>query len=100
MFVGTSPLWILLVLLLTVNPFPAKLIYFNFQPLKVVCRYRDPQLQVAEKYWYLFNLRPNICEYLCLNTHFILNNSGFYRPIKRIDPYPADHDYCRFYSVY
>ena len=24
-------------------------------------RYRDPQLQVCENYWYLFNLTPNIC---------------------------------------
>ena len=32
------------------NPYPAKVIYFNFQPLEVVRRYRDPQLQVAENY--------------------------------------------------
>ena len=29
----------------------------NFHPLEVVSRYRDPQLQVAENYSYLFNLR-------------------------------------------
>ena len=30
------------------SPYPAELIYVNFQPLEVVSRYRDPQLQVAE----------------------------------------------------
>ena len=44
------------------NPFPAKLIYLNFQQLKVVSRYRDPQLQVAENYSYLFNLSTDICK--------------------------------------
>ena len=38
---------------------PAKLMYFYFQPLKVVSRYRDPQLQVAENYSYLLNLSTN-----------------------------------------
>ena len=37
-----------------------QIIYLNFQPLEVVCRYRDPQPQVVENYTYLFNLRPNI----------------------------------------
>ena len=41
------------------NPYPAKVIYLNFQPLDVVSRYRDPQLQVVENYSHLFNLRPN-----------------------------------------
>ena len=36
------------------NLYPAKLNNLNFQPLEVVSRYRDPQLQVAENYWYLF----------------------------------------------
>ena len=38
------------------NPYPVKLNHLNFQPLEVVSRYRDPQLQVAENYAYLFNL--------------------------------------------
>ena len=42
------------------NPYPAKLINLNFQPLEFVSRYRDPQPQVVENYSYLFNLRPNI----------------------------------------
>ena len=37
------------------NPYPANLIYLNFQPLKVVSRYRDPQPQVVENYSYVFN---------------------------------------------
>ena len=28
--------------------YPAKLIYLNFQPLEVVSRYRDSQVQVGE----------------------------------------------------
>ena len=34
----------------------------NFHQLEFVSRCRDPQLQVGENYWYLFNLRPNICK--------------------------------------
>ena len=45
-----------------INPFPAKLIYLNFHPLEVVSRYRDPQLQAAENYSYLFNLSTDICK--------------------------------------
>ena len=52
-----------------VNPLTAKLIYLNFQPLEVVSRYRDPQLQVAENYLCLFNLSTNISKTGCLNTH-------------------------------
>ena len=37
-----------------INPHSAKLIYSNFQPLEVVSRYRDPQLQVAENYSHLY----------------------------------------------
>ena len=57
-----------------INPYPAKLIYLHFQLLEVASRYRDPQLQVGENYWYLFNLRPSICKSWCLNSHFISNN--------------------------
>ena len=46
----------------TINPYPAKFIYLNFQPLGVGSRYRDPQLQVAENYLYLFDLSTNICK--------------------------------------
>ena len=41
--------------LININPYPAKLIYLNFQPLEVVSRYRDPQPQMVEKYSYLIN---------------------------------------------
>ena len=40
-----------------VNPYPAKEIYLNFQPLEVVSRYCDPQPQVVENYSYLSNLK-------------------------------------------
>ena len=53
--------------------------YFHFHPLVVVSRYRDPQQQVGENYSYLFILRPNICESLCLSTHFFLNDNWFIR---------------------
>ena len=39
-----------------INPYSAERIYLNFQPLEVVSRYRDTQLQVVENYSYLFNL--------------------------------------------
>ena len=71
-----------------VNPYPAKLIDLNFQPLEVVSRYCDPQLQVGEKYLYLFNLKTNICKSWCLNSNFISNNSDLIS--KQIKT-----DYCR-----
>ena len=46
-----------------INPYPSTVIYYNFKPLEVVSRYRDPHLQVAENYLYLFNLSTNICKY-------------------------------------
>ena len=42
-------------MLVYANPYPAKLIYLNFQPLEAVSRNRDPQLQVGKNYWYLVN---------------------------------------------
>ena len=59
------------------NPLPARLSYLNFNPLEVVHRYRDPQLQVGENYSYLFDLRSNICQSWNLSIQFILNNSDF-----------------------
>ena len=56
------------------SPYPAKLIYLNFQPLEVVSRYRDPQPQVVKNYSYLFNLRLSIYKYVFSNL--IPNNSG------------------------
>ena len=35
---------------------------FNFRPLEVVSHSSETQLQVAEKYSYLFNLIPSICK--------------------------------------
>ena len=39
-----------------INPFPAESSNLNFHPLEVVSRYRDPQLQVGEKFsqiWFI-----------------------------------------------
>ena len=54
---------------------PLSLIYLNFHPLKVVSGYRDPQIQVAENYSYLFHFSTYIYKSSCLDTHFIPNNS-------------------------
>ena len=59
-----------------INPYPAKVIYLNFQPLEVVSRYRDLQLQGAENYSYTFNLTTNIFKSFCLDTRIISNNSN------------------------
>ena len=57
------------VLIYDFNPYPAKVIYLNFQPHEVVSRYRDTQLQVAENYSYLFNLSTNICTNILMFRH-------------------------------
>ena len=46
----------------SLNSLPIKSSYLFFHSLKVVSRYRDPQLQMGENYSYLFNLIPNICK--------------------------------------
>ena len=43
-------------------PHTAKLNNQHFQPIEVVSRCRDAQLQVGEKYSRLFNLRLNFCK--------------------------------------
>ena len=58
---------------ISTSPDPAQIINLNFQPLELVSRYRDAQLQVTENYWYLFNLTSNSCKYWCLSSHFISN---------------------------
>ena len=49
--------------------------YLIIHPLEVVSRYRDPQLQVAENYSYLFSVSTNISKFRCFYTHFIPNTS-------------------------
>ena len=58
------------------NPLPAKFLNLNFHPLKVVSRYRDPQLAVVEKFSHYFCLvrDQTFANLECLNTHFIPNN--------------------------
>ena len=67
-----------------INPLTAMIFNLNCHPHEVVSRYRDPQLQVGENYSYLFNLRPNMYNFLSLKTHFIINMSWFDQLIKRI----------------
>ena len=46
-----------------INPLTAKLFNLNFHPLEVVSRWRDPQLQVSEKYSDLTKCRSNIADW-------------------------------------
>ena len=55
--------------------------YHCFQSLEVVSRYRDTQLQVSYHYSHLFNLRPNIHKYRCLNMHLIPTNCYLKQPL-------------------
>ena len=61
-----------------IEPYTAKLMYSKFQSVEVASRYRDSQPQLVEKYSYLFNLEANIYKSLCLNTHFVPNNSDIF----------------------
>ena len=70
--------------------YSAKLIYWHFQPLQVVSRYRDPQPEVVENYTYLFNLITNNNKYLCLNRHFILNVSDLIGNFKKKNDHSRD----------
>ena len=70
---------------------PGKLSYLNPPILKVLSRYRDPQLQVCENYWYVFNLGPSICKSHCLNAHFISVLITLIYPANKKDYYyPSD----------
>ena len=57
----------------TFNPLTAKLFDFNFQPLEVVLRWRDPQLQVSENYSDLTKWRSTLFKSCWLMSHFIFN---------------------------
>ena len=61
----------------TVNPWSTELRNLNFQPLEVVSRCRDPQLQGTENLCYLWNLRPNI--YQCFKIKGIFYLEMAYR---------------------
>ena len=54
-----------------INSYPAKVIYLNFQPLEVVGRCSETQLQVAENYSYSFNLSKTICTFHSNNSDFV-----------------------------
>ena len=53
------------------NPLTAKLFNLNFQPLEVVSRWRDPQLQVSENYSDLTKWRSTVFKFCWLLSHFI-----------------------------
>ena len=55
------------------NPFTAKLINFNFHPLEVVSRWRDPQLQVSKNYSHLTKWRSTLFKSCWLMSYFIFN---------------------------
>ena len=55
------------------NPLTAKLFNLNFHPLKVVSRWRDPQLQVSENYSDLTIWRSTFFKYCWLMSHFMFN---------------------------
>ena len=55
------------------NPLTAKLFNLNFNPLEVVSRWRDPQLQVSENYSDLTKWRSTVFKYCWLMSHFIFN---------------------------
>ena len=57
----------------TINPLTAKLFNSNFHPLKVVSRWRDPQLQVSENYSDLTKWRSSLFKSYWLMSHFISN---------------------------
>ena len=56
-----------------INPLTAKLFNWDFHPLEVVSRWRDPQLQVSENYTDLRKWRPAIFKSRWLMSHFIFN---------------------------
>ena len=53
-----------------INPKSDGLSYFNFHPLEVVSRYRDPQLQVGKYYLYLSNLNLNKCQFRKIKQNY------------------------------
>ena len=55
------------------NTLAAKLFNFNFHPLEVVSRWRDPQLQVSENYSDLTKWRSTNFKSCWLMSHFIFN---------------------------
>ena len=55
------------------NPLIAKLFNLNFQPLEVVSRWRDPQLQVSENYSDLTIWSSSCFPIFLLMSHFIFS---------------------------
>ena len=62
---------LLILVIFLFNPLTAKLFNLNFHSLEVVCRWRDPQLQVSENYSDLTKWRSTVFKYCWLMSHFI-----------------------------
>ena len=71
------------------NPKNTKLNTLNVHPLEVVPRYRHPQLQVGEKFSFLFILGPSILQILMFKRLFNSEYLRFNLLIKRINPLTA-----------
>ena len=65
--------YLLIIYLEFLDPSTAKLFNLNFHPLKVVSRWRDPQVQVSENYSDLTKWRWTVFKYFWLMSHFIFN---------------------------
>ena len=57
-------------------PFNLQIIQLDINPPEVVDHWREPQIQVGERY--LFNLRLNSYKFWRLNTHLAPNNIGLF----------------------
>ena len=61
------------IFLWAINPLDAKLFNFNFYPLEVVSRWREPQLHMSENYSDLTKWRSTYFKSCWLMSHFIFN---------------------------
>ena len=55
-----------------INPLTAKLFNWNFHPLEVVCRWRDPQLQVGGNLFRFDKMEVNKIQNLLTSVTFYL----------------------------
>ena len=69
-------IWLHVQVPIRINPSAAKLFDWNFHPLEVVSRWRDPQLQVGENYFIwqkILFFKLTIFKSCWLMSRFILN---------------------------
>ena len=58
-------------ILICINPLTAKLFNWNFYPLEVASRWRDPQLQVSEN-MQIYKMEVNCYQILLIDVTFYL----------------------------